>query len=82
VCFMKTISTSTLLEWKNMTKNLSTDLETPGLLKEPTADKLSYEMFCELFEDELYIKYMETGANYEMDLDEWQEDEYDRYESS
>ena len=41
--------------------------------------KLSYETFCELFEDELYIKYMETGAYYELREEDWLELEYDAY---
>tara|TARA_R100001244_G_C5118249_1_gene122867 strand:- start:56 stop:223 length:168 start_codon:yes stop_codon:yes gene_type:complete len=45
---------------------------------EPT--KLSYETFCELFEDELYIKYMETGAYYELKEEDWLELEYDAYD--
>ena len=53
------------------------NLEKHGRKMELT--KLSYETFCELFEDELYIKYMETGAYYELREEDWLEIEYDAY---
>ena len=60
-----------------MIKTLLKILEKPGRNMELT--KLSYETFCELFEDELYIKYMETGAYYELREEDWLELEYDAY---
>ena len=65
-----------------MTKKESTTSEKPGQNTELTPDKLSYEMFCDLFEDELYIKFMETGAYYEIDQEDWLELEYETYANS
>ena len=63
-----------------MMKTSLQNLETHGRNMEPT--KLSYETFCELFEDELYIKYMETGAYYELKEEDWLELEYDAYDKN
>lgn len=65
-----------------MTKNESMSSENPGSIKEPTADKLSYDLFCDLFEDDLYIEFMETGAYYEFEQEDWLEKRYEEYENS
>ena len=75
--FMIMVNMLQLLEWKLMIKSLLKILEKHGRKMELT--KLSYETFCELFEDELYIKYMETGAYYELREEDWLELEYDAY---
>ena len=81
MCFMKTISTFTLLEWKLMTKNLLMDSESPGQLAEATIENLlTYDEFVNLYEDDLYIDFVETGAYYEFDEDEWLWMEYEEYE--
>jgi hypothetical protein len=78
---MKTISTFTLLEWKLMTKNLLMDSESPGQLAEATIENLlTYDEFVNLYEDDLYIDFVETGAYYEFDEDEWLWMEYEEYE--
>ena len=46
-------------------------------LSEPN---LSYNEYSELFEDDLYIEYMESGAYYEfIELEDWIEQQYERY---
>ena len=46
-------------------------------LSEPS---LSYEEYCDLFEDDLCIEFMESGAYYEyIDLGDWLEQKYDDY---
>ena len=80
---MRTATTFILLEWKLMTKNLSTNSEKPGLLKEPIQEStLTYDEFCTLYEDDLYIEFMETGAYYEFEEEDWLEERYDEYEAS
>ena len=56
--------------------------EKPGQNTELTPDKLDFDMFCDLLEDELYIKFMETGAYYEIDQEDWLELEYEEYANS
>ena len=63
-----------------MTKNLSTTSGKPGLLKEPTHD-ITFDEFCTLYEDDLYIEFMETGAYYEFEQEDWLEERYERYEA-
>ncbi len=60
-----------------MTKNLSTNSEKPGLPKE-----LTYDEFVELYEDDLYIEFMESGAYYEFEQEDWLERRYEEYERS
>ena len=43
--------------------------------------ELSYDEWLTLYEDELYIKFMETGAYYEMDEEDFLWEEYERYEN-
>ena len=59
-----------------MTKNLLTNSEKPGLPKE-----LTYDEFVELYEDDLYIEFMESGAYYEFEQEDWLEERYERYEA-
>ena len=42
---------------------------------------MDFEEFCETYEDDIYIEYMETGTYYELDVDlerfsEWKYDEF------
>jgi hypothetical protein len=75
------VSSSTLLEWKFMTKNLLTNLENPGQLAEATLENLlTYDEFVDLYEEDLYIDFVETGAYYEFDEEEWLWKEYEEYE--
>jgi hypothetical protein len=77
------VSTSTLLEWRFMTKNLSTNSENPGQLAEATPENLlTYDEFVDLYEDDLYIEFMETGAYYEFEEEDWLEKRYEEYENS
>ena len=64
-----------------MTKNLLTNSEKPGSLKEPTPD-ITFDEFCTLYEDDLYIEFMETGAYYEFEEEDWLEERYEEYEAS
>ena len=64
-----------------MTKNLLTNSEKPGSLKEPTQD-ITFDEFCTLYEDDLYIEFMETGAYYEFEQEYWLEERYEEYEAS
>ena len=73
------VITLQLLEWKNTIKTSLKNLGTHGRSMESIPDRLSFETFCELYEDELYIKYMETGAYYELKEEDWLELEYDAY---
>lgn len=64
-----------------MTKNLLMDSESPGQLAEATIENLlTYDEFVNLYEDDLYIDFVETGAYYEFDEDEWLWMEYEEYE--
>jgi|TARA_B100000959_G_C14889617_1_gene586109 hypothetical protein len=74
---MRMAFTFTLLGWKLMTKNESTESKNPGKFTE-----LSYDEWLGLHEDELYIEFMETGAYYEMDEEDWLEKKYEEYENS
>jgi len=67
-----------------MTKNLLTNSEKPGSLKEPTPDtcNITFDEFCTLYEDDLYIEFMETGAYYEFEQEDWLEERYEEYERS
>jgi hypothetical protein len=66
-----------------MTKNLSTNSEKPGLTKEPIQENtLTYDEFIDLYEDDLYIEFMETGAYYEFEQEDWLEERYEEYERS
>ena len=78
---MRTAITFTQLEWISMTKNLLTNSEKPGSLKEPTQD-ITFDEFCTLYEDDLYIKFMESGAYYEFEQEDWLEHRYEEYEAS
>ena len=78
---MRTAITFTQLGWTSMTKNLLTNSEKPGSLKEPTQD-ITFDEFCTLYEDDLYIEFMETGAYYEFEQEDWLEDRYEEYEAS
>ena len=69
------------LGWTSMTKNLLTNSEKPGSLKEPTPD-ITFDEFCTLYEDDLYIEFMETGAYYEFEQEDWLEERYEEYEAS
>ena len=65
-----------------MTKNLLTNSEKPGLTKEPIQENtLTYDEFIDLYEDDLYIEFMETGAYYEFEEEDWLEERYERYEA-
>ena len=74
---MKMAVTFTPLVWKLMTKNESTNSETPG-----KSTELSYDEWLALYEDELYIEFMETGAYYEMDEEDFLWKRYEEYEDS
>ena len=74
---MRMAVTFTPLEWKLMTKNESTNSETPG-----KSTELSYDEWLALYEDELYIEFMETGAYYEMDEEDFLWKRYEEYEDS
>ncbi|HIG57981.1 MAG TPA: hypothetical protein EYQ21_01080 [Flavobacteriales bacterium] len=64
-----------------MTKNLLTNLENPGQLAEATLENLlTYDEFVDLYEEDLYIDFVETGAYYEFDEEEWLWKEYEEYE--
>ena len=73
---MKMAVTFTPLEWKLMTKNESTNSETPG-----KSTELSYDEWLELYEDDLYIEFMESGAYYEFEQEDWLEQRYEQYEN-
>ena len=64
-----------------MTKTLLTNSEKPGSLKEPIHD-ITFDEFCTLYEDDLYIEFMETGAYYEFEQEDWLEHRYEEYETS
>ena len=59
-----------------MTKNELIISENPG-----RSTELSYDEWLTLYEDELYIKFMETGAYYEMDEEDFLWGEYESYEN-
>lgn len=40
---------------------------------------MDYDEWLEANEDELWIKYHETGAYYDSDYEEWLENEHDRF---
>ena len=66
-----------------MTKNLSTTSGKPGLKKEPIQEStLTYDEFIDLYEDDLYTEFMETGAYYEFEEEDWLEERYEEYEAS
>ena len=66
-----------------MTKNLSTISGKPGSRKEPIQEStLTYDEFIDLYEDDLYIEFMETGAYYEFEEEDWLEERYEEYEAS
>ena len=64
-----------------MTKNLLTNSEKPGSLKEHTPE-ITYDEFIDLYEDDLYIEFMETGAYYEFEQEDWLEERYEEYEAN
>ena len=64
-----------------MTKTLLTNSGKPGSPKEHTPD-ITFDEFCTLYEDDLYIEFMETGAYYEFEQEDWLERRYEEYERS
>ena len=80
--YIKMVRTSTLLEWINMTKNILTKLQRLGykMASSTTDNSLSFQDYCALFQLDLEYSYMDTGAHYELDMEEYIELEYERYQ--
>jgi hypothetical protein len=50
-------------------------------MAKPTTDNsLSFQDYCALFQLDLEYSYVDTGAHYELDMEDYIELEYERYQ--